>query len=739
MFLSITPVLTVGLLSSYIAYHNIKSEIKSQQLAMLDQIQLQVNQFMKSLHTTSIMLSTNPDVERSVRDGPGAEHYQTTVDMNEAVRTYRNASPFRYRTTLIYRRFGDSIYSDEYSEENVRQMRLLQILEKMRPKMNEGVVVPAGTFDDQPDLLLYRPVPINSGYTEGVLVLHVDPEDILRFVGSMEQSFHTRVIVVDREQRVLLSSKREEMGRIVDFQGKRSLPDSGSLALLDDDYRMEMQRSPANGWTYVAMTPNAELTARPKQIQTATFLVVGVLNLVWGLIGLLGFKRMYVPINHLEQKYGVRGKVNQPRGDSLIALGAFIDQLTHTNDALTDRLREQSPYFKQGILRKLLQGEMSERELAVVAREIDLHPDVPYAYVIAAEVDDLPSFLQNYREEERAYLHHTILQLMESRFGVFPDCCGLILKTGRIVLLVGTNDADLETRSRLAGFMDDSRQLVREELRFTVSGAVSGAYEGYARAGEAFEEAISLLGHRFVMGHDVTISVDRSDRKLLQISRPIVEMQKQIVTDVIQGNVNAAGQKLSELIAELYRSRVRPETAMGLFANMLGELDYKLHRLGFAMPQAGETDVFQKLQGLRSLPELEQWFARELFPAVGAALSADSIPKQTRTVNEVMQYIQDHLDGETSLQKAADHFQFSVSYLSKIFKDVSGQNFSEFVLRLRMERAKEWLEHTDQPIKDMARRLGYASVPNFNRVFKQYCGLAPGQYRKEKRQHPYPA
>jgi len=57
------------------------------------------------------------------------------------------------------------------------------------------------------------------------------------------------------------------------------------------------------------------------------------------------------------------------------------------------------------------------------------------------------------------------------------------------------------------------------------------------------------------------------------------------------------------------------------------------------------------------------------------------------------------------------------------------------VLQLRMQRAREWLEHTDQPIKDIAWRLGYASVQNFNRVFKQHSGIAPGQYRKEKRHH----
>jgi len=119
--------------------------------------------------------------------------------MNETIRRIRSTSSIRYNVSLIYKQFNHYIYSSEYGSDMIDQMRLVSILEKMKPLMNESFVVPANTFDDQPDLLLLRPVPIHSGYDDGVLVLHISPDDLLRFVGSTEHGRGTRVLAADEK------------------------------------------------------------------------------------------------------------------------------------------------------------------------------------------------------------------------------------------------------------------------------------------------------------------------------------------------------------------------------------------------------------------------------------------------------------------------------------------------------------------------------------------------------------
>ncbi|MGN7384690.1 DNA-binding transcriptional regulator AraC [Chlamydia abortus] len=60
-------------------------------------------------------------------------------------------------------------------------------------------------------------------------------------------------------------------------------------------------------------------------------------------------------------------------------------------------------------------------------------------------------------------------------------------------------------------------------------------------------------------------------------------------------------------------------------------------------------------------------------------------------------------------------------------------NFSTFLIEIRIEQAKEWLIHTDLPIKEIAERLRYTTVHNFTRIFKKMTGTPPGQFRNQYR------
>lgn len=743
LLLSVLPVLTVGLLSSSIASSSVQHEVDQNHRYMLNQMQVQLNQFMKSIHTNSIYIATNLAVEKSVREGPGIDNLSASLEMNETIRRIRSTSPVRFDVTILYKRFNDFAYSNKFTLEQLDQMRLATILEKMKPQENEAVVVPAGTFDDQPDMLLFRPVPLQSAYTEGVLVLHVNPDDILQFVGSMEHGYGTRVVVADENSRIVISSKREEMGKLLKdvirpsktgASGELTAGMSGQVRIQGAAYKVQSEKSTANDWTYVAITPMKELTAQSARIRLTTWIAVGVLVLLWAFIAAFGTRRMYVPIQRMTERLLPRQRQERRNGgDGLRDLGDYVEQLADANRRLHHRLNEQFPYLRQGIFQQLLRGEMSERELKIAAEHANLTLRGDYVFVVVAEADDIASFDSTYREKDRSLIHYALLKMMEETFHGFPFCAGFTPKTGQVALLVGLDAADEEAKAALARCADEARSHVRQYFRFAISVAVGSPQRAFTEIGKGYEEAVALLGHRFILGEDRTFAADRADEGLLRLSRETGETQKRIVHHVLHGNMIDSRELLGRLVDELREAQIKPETAMGLFSYMLGELDYMLQQAGCDIRQATGIDFYRRLHSLRSLPELERWLADELFPAVKAHLAAEAVSKQAKTVREVMNYVQQQMDEEMTLQKAADRFQLSVSYLSKIFKDEAGINFSDFVLQLRMNRAGEWLEHTDMPIKEIADKIGYASVQNFNRVFKQYRGVPPGEFRKGKR------
>lgn len=87
---------------------------------------------------------------------------------------------------------------------------------------------------------------------------------------------------------------------------------------------------------------------------------------------------------------------------------------------------------------------------------------------------------------------------------------------------------------------------------------------------------------------------------------------------------------------------------------------------------------------------------------------------------------------DISIQKIADELGVHRSYLSSIFKDFHKISPKEYLLEVRMKRAKELLKTTDQPIKIIAYSVGYLDPLHFSKAFRQYYDCSPSQCRTLK-------
>jgi len=100
-------------------------------------------------------------------------------------------------------------------------------------------------------------------------------------------------------------------------------------------------------------------------------------------------------------------------------------------------------------------------------------------------------------------------------------------------------------------------------------------------------------------------------------------------------------------------------------------------------------------------------------------------------VQATVRYIDEHLHKPFGLKQVADEIHLNPSYLSVLFKEQLSMTFSEYVTRRRLQRAKELLLRTRLPIAEVAEKVGYQTAKYFNRIFKEYEGRSPGNYRAE--------
>ena len=96
----------------------------------------------------------------------------------------------------------------------------------------------------------------------------------------------------------------------------------------------------------------------------------------------------------------------------------------------------------------------------------------------------------------------------------------------------------------------------------------------------------------------------------------------------------------------------------------------------------------------------------------------------------VLDYVAAHFGGDINLETMAAEAGLSPSHFSRLFKQTIGTSPHQFVMRYRVERAKEMLKELGRPKIDIALSCGFADQAHFTRVFKQIEGITPKQHRQ---------
>ena len=140
--------------------------------------------------------------------------------------------------------------------------------------------------------------------------------------------------------------------------------------------------------------------------------------------------------------------------------------------------------------------------------------------------------------------------------------------------------------------------------------------------------------------------------------------------------------------------------------------------------------------GTRSMPARQHESAVKLLAIFAQHLSILSNQILVRQQNaeppviaKAKKYIEEHQTEELSLSEVAKAVNTSSFYFCKMFRKVTGINFTDYVARLRIERARNLLLNPNLRISEIAFEVGFQSLTHFNRVFKRILGQSPTDYR----------
>lgn len=106
------------------------------------------------------------------------------------------------------------------------------------------------------------------------------------------------------------------------------------------------------------------------------------------------------------------------------------------------------------------------------------------------------------------------------------------------------------------------------------------------------------------------------------------------------------------------------------------------------------------------------------------------LQKKSQMLLKINEYIKAHYQDEINLEQISMIAGYSTFHFIRVFKEFVGITFKKYLTYFRLEKARTLLIETDESIVDIAYRSGFNSIKTFNRVFKEYSGCTPSEFKK---------
>lgn len=423
-------------------------------------------------------------------------------------------------------------------------------------------------------------------------------------------------------------------------------------------------------------------------------------------------------------------------------------------EAMLEQAREQSEKAKELLRKDFLYGVLKGR---IDAGEVTSHQlaelDVPLCaedpvMLLLGRVNRLSDSLTYSNKIKQLYHIRTVARSYLSSHTVLVDFAH---EQEDLVWLLQPlkGDADQsraereEAWSRLSAFLKGSLEMVqaacKESSDVELSFVLDDGPVAWQDATERFAQLHMLMNYRIGQSHGLILDK--------QAARPNqdMEVQKWSKLRITPAELDLLAERLAHGRKEDFDKKLAEVT------DGLRELDtmhhiqaqevyYSIALILFTYINRWQlSEAASQVIGLHKLmlpTEHESWTAAiSYLGKVADVLFQLQNQEEDRRANAVVSIIQKHIQthlhdpGEISLVRLADLAFFNPSYLSRLFKQVTGINLSEYIAAARMTRAKRLLEEPHLKIQEVADRLGYGTATNFTRSFRKANQMTPQEYR----------
>ncbi|MGN7170760.1 response regulator [Paenibacillus cellulositrophicus] len=355
--------------------------------------------------------------------------------------------------------------------------------------------------------------------------------------------------------------------------------------------------------------------------------------------------------------------------------------------------------------------------------EIRLNPEtVASVAIFELDGDKKPAYSVSDRRLLEFALHNLLEELLAGRGAAYQRGNGQT-----VVIYQDETDEDAEG---FQAWVHVSKEHAGGLLRVGVTAAVGPQAVPLTELPMMFQEAQRILGLKLSLGSGLVLQ-ECMIRPVHEQLAVLHESYESLLVHGVELNDSEEIRRVLEQHFSKWTESKEIPFAEEIFFQFTGLFTKLAHRLGKSIRDylgAEDLKKWQQPELFRSMDEIKNWWIRR-FNDLSDSYQGFRADRKTKIIQQVMQYVDEHMDENITRKDAAGHVFINSSYLSRLFKEVTGDSFSNYVLNRKMERAIHLLQVERVMVYEVADRLGYKDPSYFARVFKKHTGKSPSDFQ----------
>lgn len=487
-------------------------------------------------------------------------------------------------------------------------------------------------------------------------------------------------------------------------------------------------RSDQNGWTYIAALPTSVVLAKADYIKRMIAIITGV-TLILGLVAaILMAYRNSKPLSELmESMKEFAAREPGKRSGFYEIMQSTVSDIMNSNRMLNTRMEQQLPLIQFSMIERLMKGYYkndSDIKEALAQAKVTLQGDQFFAIAVSISMGDgytiAPSSSKELQDYILTHMHDMI------------DGCGYLISLNGdradLIVSLGAEQAEAHMeRIRQQWPIGKNDVTTTNEIRLSIG--IGRMYSHMHEVWRSHHEARQAVDYDVFGGHDTAIWYDDIVQGSNYYYYPL-DLELKLVHTIKNGDVDALEQILQQLEEQNHTERqLSASTRKQLVSEIQGTFYKLMEQLQFGY--ATYQELNEKLEFMDHNRSDLQWVTvKSALQIVCLHINDNKKQKNNKMADDMMLMVHaQYLDPNFGLASLADHFKCSESFISVQFKEYAGASFSDYVEKLRLDKACHLLRDTEKSINDIALEVGYNSDKSFRRAFKRTLGTQPTSYR----------